>query len=391
MSKAQEKIDRVLKALNHEEGDRVPVGEFFWTNFVRRCKRELDVGDDFDPYRYWDLDMIVLTPNMDPHITGIEVLEDNDHHKLVKTGFGATIERLSTFPMPHFLEFEYASWEAVEALEFDDPYDPRRFSEKIDDQLNSVGDELNLGLPPWMERVENYARDMCVFGATCEPHEMVWRIMGSENVLYKMAEEPERFAKVIDRIGDFAAAIADAQIKAAGGKLNGMYIWGDIAYDHGMMFNPKYWSEVYKPQLRKITDVIHGHGLKAIYHSDGDLHAIMDELIDGGIDGLNPLEAKANMDVLEWKRTHGDKLCFNGNLDVQVLEKNDPDLTRELVLTRLNAAKGGGYIIQSDHSMPDNVSPATYGQIIDLVREYGTYPLNLGEFDRDVSPKPANA
>ena len=56
----------------------MPVGEFFWTNFVRRCRREMDVGDDFDPYRHWDLDMVVLTANMDPRITGIEVLEDND-------------------------------------------------------------------------------------------------------------------------------------------------------------------------------------------------------------------------------------------------------------------------------------------------------------------------
>ena len=66
-------------------------------------------------------------------------------------------------------------------------------------------------------------------------------------------------AKIIDRLGDFGAAIADAQIKAADGKLSGMYVWGDIAYVNGMMFSPKYWHDVYKPQLQKITDVIHGH------------------------------------------------------------------------------------------------------------------------------------
>jgi len=242
MGKAQEKIERMMAALERREGDRVPIGEFFWTNFVRRCKRELDVGDDFDPYRHWDLDMVVLTANMDPHVTGIEVLEDNDRRKLVKTGFGATNERLRTLPMPHFAQFEHASWEAIEALEFDDPYDPRRYSEPIDD------------------------------------------------------------------------------------------------------------------------------------------------LIDGGIDGLNPLEMKANMDVLEFKRSHGSRLAFNGNLDVQVLEKNDPGLTRELVLTRLNAGKGGGYILQSDHSMPGNVDPATYDLVIRFAREHGVYPLDLGEFAREVSP-----
>ena len=371
MPDAQEKIDRVLKVLAHEEADRVPVGEFFWTNFLRRCKAELDVGDDFDPYRFWDLDLIVLTANMDPHITGIEVLENTAERKVVKTGFGATIERRSTLPMPHFAEFETVSFEQFEALQFDDPYDPRRFFEKIDDQINSVGDELNLGLPPWIERVNSYAKEMCVFGGTCEPHELVWRIMGTENALIKMAEAPDRFARIIERLGDFGAAIADAQIKAADGKLSGMYVWGDIAYVNGMMFSPKYWHDVYRPQLQKITDVIHGHGLKAIYHSDGDIHRVLDDLIDAGIDGLNPLEAKAKMDAVELKPTHGNRLTFNGNINVQVLETNDRDRVRELVLTRLNAAKGGGYILQSDHSVPHSVDPATYDYVIGLAREFG--------------------
>ena len=167
MSAADVKIARVLKAINHEEPDRVPIGEFFWTNFVRRCKQELDVGDDFDPYRYWDLDMVVVNPNMDPRVTGIEILEDNDEHKLVRTGYGATVERKSTYPMPHYVSFETETYEQMEALEFDDPKDRRRYFEAIDDQINGVGDELNLGLPSYVERVEAYADDFCVLGSVC--------------------------------------------------------------------------------------------------------------------------------------------------------------------------------------------------------------------------------
>ena len=77
MSDAQAKVDRVLAALEHREPDRVPVGEFFWTNFLKRVKTEWGVGDEFNPYAHWDLDMIVLVPNMDPRITGVEVLEDS--------------------------------------------------------------------------------------------------------------------------------------------------------------------------------------------------------------------------------------------------------------------------------------------------------------------------
>jgi len=384
MGSANEKTQRVIAALEHREGDRVPVGEFFWTNFLRRARTELDVGDDFDPYRYWDLDMIVINPNMDPHITGIEVLEDDGYRKLVKTGFGATIERRSTYPMPNYLDFEIKTFEQAEALEFDDPKDRRRYFEAIDDQINSVGDELNLGLPSYAERVDMYAEDFCIFGSVCEPHEMIWRIMGTENVLIKLAEQPDRMARFIEKLGDFLVGIVAGQIAAAAGKLSGIYIWGDIAYDHGMFFSPTYWRRVYKPQLERICAAAHKAGLKTIYHGCGNAAPVFEDMIEAGVDAYNPLEAKAGLDVVDLKRRFGRRWAFNGNIDVRVLATNDRDKVRREVLTKLNAAKGGGFILQSDHSIPDNVDPSTYGYMIELVRQYGNYPLDLGEYDEDI-------
>ena len=368
MGRAQSKIDRVRTALDHEQPDRVPVGEFFWTNFIRRCKKELDVGPDFDPYRYWDLDVVVINPNMDPHITGIEVLEDRAERKVVRTGFGATIERVRTLPMPHFADFETKTYAQMEALEFDDPHDRRRYFERIDDQINSVGDELNLGLPAFVERLEAYADDFCLFGGVCEPHEMIWRIMGSENVLLKLAEAPDRMAGFIERLGNFAVGLVEGQIEAAAGRLNGMFVWGDIAYVNGMMFSPHYWREVYQPQLRKICDAIHAAGLKAIYHSDGKLDLVLDDLIDAGIDGLNPLECKAGMDGPTLKPIYGDRLSLVGNLDVQVLETGDLGRIRAEVQRKLGHARQGGWILQSDHSISSNVAPAVYDAVIQQVR-----------------------
>ncbi|HUT22906.1 MAG TPA: uroporphyrinogen decarboxylase family protein, partial [Sumerlaeia bacterium] len=270
MKKGQIKTERVMAALEHREGDRVPVGEFFWTNFIRRVKAETKVEDDFDPYRHWDLDLIVITPNMDPHITGIEVLEDTPERKRVKTGFGATIERVGTLPMPAFLDFETQTFEQMEAFEFDDPKDRRRYFEAIDDQINSVGDELNLGLPSFIDRVNAYADDFCVFGSVCEPHEMIWRMVGTENALLKLGEDPERVAEFVERLGDFLVGIVEGQIAAAEGKLSGLYIWGDIAYVRGMFFSPDCWRSVYKPHLKRICRAAHAAGLKTIYHGCGN-------------------------------------------------------------------------------------------------------------------------
>ncbi len=381
MSRARAKIERVRAALEHREPDRVPMGEFFWTSFIRRARGEGHIPADFDPYRHWDLDLVVLTPNMDPHIRPIEVLEESDARTVVRTGFGATIEVHAACPMPHYADFATKTFEQMEALRFDDPRDERRYRAAIDDQINAVGDVLNRGIAPFVERVERYADDFCVFGGVCEPHEMLWRIMGTENVLVKLAEEPLRMARFIERLGDFLTGIAEAQIAAAAGRLSGLYIWGDIAYVKGMFFSPAYWREVYKPQLRRICDVAHAAGLKTIYHGCGNASKVYDDMIEAGVDAYNPLEAKARLDVVELKRKYGRRWAFNGNIDVRVLATNDRARIRREVLTRLNAAKGGGYIAQSDHSVPGDVDFASYDYVVQLVREHGRYPLQLGEFD----------
>ncbi len=384
MKTAEAKKARVLAAIENRLPDRVPMGEFFWSSFLERAGKELAGGGSFDPYRYWDLDLVVICPNMDPHLTGIEVLEDTPERQKVKTGFGALIERRAAYAMPLFLDFETKSLEQMDAFVFDDPGDRRRYFEALDDQINSVGDRLNLGFPPFIDRVKMYADDFCVFGGVCEPHEMLWRIMGTENVLIKLAEAPDRMAAFIERLGDFLVGIAKGQIAAADGRLSGLYIWGDIAYKHGMFFSPEYWRKVYKPQLERICDVVHAAGLKTIYHGCGDASVVFDDMIEAGVDAVNPLEAKAGLDVVAMKRRFKDRWAFNGNIDVQVLSTNDREQIRREVLTKLNAAKGGGFIVQSDHSVPESVDPGTYDYVVRLVREHGRYPLDLQEFDTGI-------
>jgi len=375
MTPGDEKRERVVAAIERREPDRVPIGEFFWTNFLRRCKAELDVGPEFSAYAHWDLDLIVINPNMDPHITGIEIIEDTPARKLVHTGFGATIERRADYPMPMFVSFDTETYEQMEALELDDPLDPRRYVEAIDGQLNSVGDDLVLGIPAWIDRVNGCCDDYSVFGSVCDPFELIWRIMGSENVLVKLAEEPERMGAFIEKLGDYLIGIVEGQVATAGDKLTGLYMWGDIAYDKGMLISPAMWRRLLKPQVARIVDAAHSHGLKLVYHGCGNASAVFEDLIEIGVDALNPLEAKSGLDVVDLKRRYGDRWSFNGNIDVTVLATNDRERVRNEVLTKLSAARGGGYILQSDHSVPDNVDPATYDYVIRLTREHGVYPL----------------
>jgi uroporphyrinogen-III decarboxylase len=107
--------------------------------------------------------------------------------------------------------------------------------------------------------------------------------------------------------------------------------------------------------------------------------------MEAGIDALNPLEVKSGMDVLHLKQKYG-QLALNGGIDnAGVLSATtDREVIRRHVLTTLNAAKGGGYILMSDHSIPGSVPPENYDYVIQLAWEYGNYPLQLGAYDLDI-------
>ncbi|MBI2842583.1 MAG: hypothetical protein HYX78_04210 [Armatimonadetes bacterium] len=379
MNKAKEKIKRLQAALSHREGDRVPVGEFFWTGFVLRCIHKW--GQGFDPYRYFDLDYIPINPNMDPKIQPFEIVRESGEDIVVKTGFGATIKRTGTAPMPHYDEFSVKEPADMACFEFDDPADPRRFFEGGDDQINCVGDTLLRNLPPWSDRVDAYKDDFSVFGSVCEPYEYVWRCIGSENALYWMATDTGLFVDFVNRVGEFNLELCRAQIEAGKDRLSGMYIWGDVAYRKGMFFGAPRWQQIFKPHVKALIDLCHENGLMVIYHGCGNACDILDDFAEIGLDAYNPLEAKADLDVVKLKEKYAGRLAFCGNIDIRVLERGNPDEIRQEVLYKLKAAKGGGWIFQSDHSVSSAVAPESYELAIKTLREHGNYPLNLSEKD----------
>ena len=370
-----EKLARLTAALTHREGDRVPVSDAFWSGFVLRGRAKW--GPEFDPYRFFDLDYIIVTPNMDPRIQPFEVLRETGDEIVVKTGFGATIRRSGVLPMPSYEAFEVQTPEQMATCTFDNPADPRRFYSGGDDQINGVGDSLVRDIPPWDERVDAYAADIPIMGSVCEPYEYLWRVVGSRNALFWMAAERERLQAFVDRIGAFQLAFAVAQIDASRGRLSGMYIWGDVAYRNGMFFSPQWWREMFKPHVRDLIDLFHQNDLLTIYHGCGNASPIFDDLVEIGLDGYNPVEAKADLDVVELKERYAGTLAFVGNIDVRVLERGDPVEIESEVRRKLASAVGGGWVCQSDHSVSSDVAPESYALMLETLRKYGTYPLSM--------------
>lgn len=375
------KVDRMDRTLHHREPDRVPVSDFFWGSFLERWRRELGLAAGMDIYKYYDLDWTVTVPNMDPHIRRFETLEETGDHVTVRTGFEAVIRKNFADPMPAFLEFDTNTIEKMKAFRFDDPRDERRYFSAGDNQIAGVGDGFARNSPPWVETVRSLHPDIPVYGSVCEAQEMLWRMIGLENVMLWIGLYPDEVGRFVERIGEFVLGLVQAQIRAAGGLLDGMVIWGDVAYRKSLFFSPDYWRKYFKPVVKALVDECHAHGLPVIYHGCGNVRPIFGDFVEIGVDAYNPLEAKAGLDVVDLRRQYGHRIAFCGNMDVLTWALGSDEELRRVVLTKLNAAKGGGFIFQSDHSVPGNISARNYEYVINLVREHGTYPLRLGEYD----------
>ena len=375
------KLERMNQSLRHQEPDRVPISDFFWGGFTQRWRKELGLPHDANPYYHYDLDWIVTVPNFDPWIRPFETLRETPEEVTVRTGFGAIMHKHFSFPMPEMQAWDTDTFEKLQHAGFDPPDDPRRFFAAGDNQIAGVGDGFERNSPAWIETVTSLRPDFPVYGSCIEVSECLTRLIGQENALLWMGEYPEEMGEVIHRIGAFYLALAKAEIAAAAGMLDGFVIWGDVAYKKCTFMSPAYWREYFKPWVAQMVEAAHAAGLPVIYHGCGNVKAIFQDYIEMGVDAYNPLEVKAGMDVVELRRQYGHGIGFCGNSDIQIWETGDHAAIQREVLRKLNAAKGGGLIFQSDHSVSSSVSGQTYDFIVKLVREHGQYPLDLGAFD----------
>lgn len=378
------KLERMARALSHREPDRVPISDFYWGGFVERWREELDLPPDASPYHHYDLDWIVTVPNMDPHIRSFETIRENSSEVVIKTGFETTLRKKFDFPMPEQMGWDTDTIEKLEDFEFDDPCNPRRYFEAGDNQIAGVGDGFARNSPAWVDTVKSLRPDFPVYGSVIECSECLTRLVGQENTLLWMGLHPDRMGRAINRIGEFYLECTRAALRAAEGLLDGFVIWGDMAYGKGLFFSPAYWREYFKPWVKAMAGLCREKGLPVIYHGCGNVKEVFADFVEMGIDAYNPLESKAGMDCVEMRRQYGHEIALCGGSDIRVWARGDQSEIRAEVLGKLNAAKGGGFIFQSDHSVPSDVPGKVYDNIVNLVREYGTYPLDLEEHDREI-------
>jgi uroporphyrinogen decarboxylase len=216
-------------------------------------------------------------------------------------------------------------------------------------------------------------RDQWTFVAGVEGFEQTRALIGDEGTAIGMVEDPEWVRDVSDTCVDALLAYFQAIIDR-GAEPDGLWLYGDMAYKNATMCSPQMYREIIWPGHQRAAEFAREHGMKIIYHTDGCVNGVIDLYLEAGFDALQPLEAKAHMDVRDLCPRYGDRLAAIGNIDVMVMATNDLDLIEHEIESKLAAGMATrGYAYHSDHSVPPTVTWPTYRAIIDLIDRHGSY------------------
>jgi uroporphyrinogen decarboxylase len=185
-------------------------------------------------------------------------------------------------------------------------------------------------------------------------YEMYWRLRGMEEALLDMAMAPDFADTMLARCADFAVELGEQACQRF--PLDWLWTGDDVASQQGMIMSPDTWRRLIKPHLARTFAVGKAHGLPVAYHCCGALRPIIPDLIEIGMDVLNPVQSSCpGMDPLELKREFGRDLAFMGGLDTQnMLPFATADEVRcetERLLDGMTA-DGGGYILAASHTIP---------------------------------------
>ena len=378
--------ERILKALRHEEADRVPF-DLSSTPVTgihrvayRQLRRALELEErepqiwhmmqqlalvDEDVHRALETDARGLRPNAHSGWR-LELREEGDY-RYYTDEWG--IVRRTQKDEGYYFDLcgsplaEVRSVADVEAYAFPDPVDEVRFA----------------GIREEAEKVRGEGKAFVLGGICAGMLEMGQWLRGYENFFCDLAGERRLAEAICDKIIELKMRYWEKALDRVGDLVDVIQEGDDYGAQHGLQISPQMWRELFKPRLKQLLSYIkerapHTH---LFFHSCGSIFEILPDLIEVGVEALNPVQvAAANMDSRELKREFGDDLVFwGGGVDTQhVLPQGSPQEVRDEVERRVDdLAPGGGFVFAAVHNVQADVPVENLLAMRQALRECGGY------------------
>lgn len=347
---------RMTRVYNHENPDRLPMHDGPWGPTVERWHREgLPAGVWPGQFFGWD-NLVGFGTDNSPRFP-VQTLEQTPEYTIHTTAWGCTMRNWTHHGgVPEFLDFSIKdrdSWAQTK------------------ERMVPMEDRVN-----WKLLEENWeawraSGAWITAGAWFGYDVMASWVVGYERTLMALADDPEFCQDFINTCLDLDLALL-GMIWDRGYHFDSVHWPDDMGYRNGLLFSKNMYRRIVKPAQKRMIDWAHDRGVKTMLHSCGNIMDLIPDLVEIGLDSLNPLEQKAGMDVFKLKCEFGDKLVFEGGIDVRNM--TDGTKIEEEIRTKFEVLKeNGGYIYFSDHSVPEDVSFAEYCRVMELVRYYGRY------------------
>ena len=350
--------ERVLAALNHEEADRVPMWTLIDNSAVMR---------HFAPEGF---DFSFIDDDYEDRVDTVAMLTGR-----ACRGLGIDVTFLCDWfvvdPFPH--ETRVAKSGSDHRTEFTSVDDVINYQPTMDSY-----DEFAARLLPRFRRAQEMVGpdvELVSQGGACI--DGLRGLLGLEMLSLAMYDAPTHVSRILE-------VYAEGQrIKAqvyADNKLSFAYqVSCDIAYKGSLMYSPDFLRREVLPRFRREIEPVKEAGIKVVFHSDGDVTEILDDLVDAGIDALNPVEPTAGMDLGALKKRYGKNLAYVGNVDSNTLTHGTlSEVVEDTKRCLRDAAKGGGLLVDSGSGeiYPDFPVENVIA-MCDAVREFGRYPIAL--------------
>lgn len=355
---------RVLTAVAHETPDRVPVDYFVRRDVTHRLMKYLSVPTEEELYVKLGIDF-----------RQIPLKETHPEFESKANGVLGGSSQKSGIRYIMYPDGTYEdAWGIVH----------RQGSNGLYDQwINGpFRDTTDLDSFPWpsmdvfesveslKKKVESFQGEFALLGRVNLPFKVSWFMRGLENYLCDMLIDPDFARELTERN---AAYEIEKGIRFVEAGVDIIGIYGDLAMQDRMLVNPEAWREIEKPvmaeMIRKYRAV--NPSILIFFHSDGDLSEIMPDLIEIGVNIVNPIQPEC-MDIAEVKKLYGDKITLHGTVSIQrTLPHGSVEDVRNEILDRIRVAGGNGGLVICPANHVQNDTPLE--NLLEVYRAAGSY------------------
>ncbi len=350
--------DRVASALHHEAPDRCPMQISFTPEFAARLRARIgqQTGKAHNPHGGGNTYYLEIGLDEDMLLSSVgwanSYYAGDDYTDEWVIVWHST-EYRTPFGVGHYTEIcghPLADEAAVVSYKVPDPHRPELYR-----------DTANL--------LARFGKEYWIVGATVTTiFEAAWALRGLETLLMDMLADPELADAILDIPFNYHLTAAKRLAEMG---VDMIWTGDDVGTQNGMLMSPDMWRRFLKPRMARFISEVKAikPDIKIAYHSDGNVQAIIPELIEIGLDVLNPVQP-ASMNPATLKRQYGDRLCFWGSMDEQhTLPFGSPeDVRREVRLRLETLGAKGGLVIGPTHHVQLDTPLENFDAMVDEIR-----------------------